>query len=174
MKKTLSLFGLLVVGLMLLANPATGILSDSETETAVAASVATTTVSGDPPAEADDDADDESATTTTAATTTTTESVDASETSETFSVVGSEEDSEFGVFQVEVFFEDGEIVAVAALQLPSDRKSENINSQSVPTYEAAIVAAQSTDIDVISGATVTWENYTASVQSALDEAGFVA
>jgi len=38
--------------------------------------------------------------------------------------------------------------------------------------QAAILAAQSADIDAMSGATITWENYTASVQSALDAAGF--
>lgn len=174
MKKTLSLFGLLIVGLMLLANPATGILAATESETDVAASVTTTTVSGDPPTESEDD---DSLAPVGATSTTEAEfaddDADVSVTSDAFSVVGSEENSEFGIFQVEVFFEDGEIVAVDALQLPSDRKSTAINKQALPSYEEAIVAAQSTDIDVISGATVTWDNYTASVQSALDEVGLV-
>lgn len=173
MKKTFSLFGLLVVGLMLLANPATGILAETESE--VNASVTTTTVSGDPPAESEDDDSPVSVVTTS---TTEAESADGqadvSVATDAFSVIGSEEDSEFGIFQVEVFFEDGEIVAVEPLQLPTDTKSNFINNEAEPSYEEAVVAAQSTDIDVISGATVTWDNYTASVQSALDEVGFVA
>jgi len=64
--------------------------------------------------------------------------------------------------------------AVEALQLPSDRKSNSINNSAVPAYQEAVLEAQSADIDVISGATVTWHNYTASLQSALDEAGFAA
>ena len=174
MKKTFSLLGLLVVGLMLLANPATGILADTESETDVAASVTTTTVSGDPPAESqNDDSLASIVVTSTTEAESTEEEAEVNAASDAFSVIGSEEDSEFGTFQVEVFFEDGEIVAVAALQLPTDRKSSAINNQAVPSYEEAIVAAQSTDIDVISGATVTWDNYTASVQSVLDEVGVV-
>ncbi len=38
--------------------------------------------------------------------------------------------------------------------------------------QTGILAAQSADVGAMSGATITWENYTASVQSALDTAGF--
>jgi len=171
MKKTFSLLGLLFIGLLLLTNSATGIVSETETESDVAASVATTNVNGDPPAESEGEEEVETAE---AVTTTTTEPVAEEESSESFSVVGSAEQSEFGTFQVEVFFTDGEIVAVEALQLPTDRKSDAINTSALATYEAAVIEAQSADIDVISGATVTWENYIDSLQSALDEAGFVA
>ncbi len=177
MKKTLSLLGLLLIGLMLLTNPATGVVSGTETESDVAASVATTTVNGDPPAESEDEEEvvtEELVTTTTSQATTTTQAVAEEEPSESFSVVGSAEESKFGTFQVEVFFADGEIVAVEALQLPTDRKSNAINNSAVPTYAAAVIDAQSADIDVISGATITWENYTNSLQSALDEVSFVA
>lgn len=177
MKKTFSLLGLLFIGLMLLTNSATGIVAETETESDVAASVSTTTVTGDPPAEPDIDEElvtTEAVTTTTAETPTATEPVAEDEPAESFSVIGSPQESEFGTFQVEVFFADGEIVAVETLQLPTDRKSNAINGSAVPVYEAAVVDAQSADIDMISGATVTWENYTDSLQSALDEVGFVA
>ncbi len=178
MRKTLSLLGLLFVGLMLLANPATGILSATETESDVAAAVTTTTGSGEPPSDAEDEeytVTVESGSVTTSQETTTTESAAAvTVDTESFSMVGSTEQSRYGAFQVEVFFEDGEIVAVEALQLPTDDKSNAINDYAVPVYQDAVIAAQSVDIDAISGATVTWENYTASVQSALDESGFVA
>ncbi len=177
MKKTFSLLGLLLIGLMLLTNPATGIVLETETESDVAASVATTTVNGDPPAESEDEEEvvtAEAATATSSEPTTTTEAIAEEEASESFSVVGSAEESGYGTFQVEVFFADGEIVAVEALQLPTDRKSNAINNSAVPTYAAAVIDAQSADIDVISGATVTWENYTDSLQSALDEVSVVA
>lgn len=170
MRKTISLLGLLMVGLMLLANPSTGILASPDTESAMVTSEPTTTVSGDPPP--DNDGEEQTATTaeptsTTVTPTTATEPA----TTDSFSVVGSVEDSEFGTFQAEVFFTDGAIVAVEALQLPTDRKSTSINNSAVPIYEDAVIAAQSVEIDVVSGATVTWDNYTASVQSALDEVG---
>ena len=179
MRKTLSLLGLLLTGLMLLANPTTGILATTDTDPEAAVVVTSTTLSGDPPNDSDeDDVVSVAETTTAAEVTTTTEATTTTESTAeatgSFSVVGSTEESRFGTFQVEVFFEDGEIVAVEALQLPTDRKSNSINSRAVSAYEEAVIAAQSADIDVISGATVTWDNYTASLQSALDEVGFVA
>lgn len=198
MKKTMGLVGLFFVGLGLLANPTTGILAQTSSETAEATSlsVTTTTLSGDPPADTEDTivvdveeetavvaeatdtaeatASDTTASDTTASDTTAADSTTDSSATGSYSVVGSEEESRYGTFQVEVFFEDGEIVAIEALQLPGDRKSNSINSRAVPAYEEAIIAAQSADIDAISGATVTWRNYTASVQAALDAAGLAA
>ena len=80
-------------------------------------------------------------------------------------------ESRFGPFQVEVLVEDGAIVDVDLVQEPGDRRSQRINDQAEPLYEAAVLTAQSADIDVISGATVTWRGYTGSLQAALDEAG---
>ena len=179
MKKTLSLLGLLVIGLMLLANPATGIVAGSETETDVVAVATTTVAGGDPPVAPDDEtavetADEPADEPVDEPAVVAADASDNADGADTFSVIGSEESSRFGTFQVEVFFADGEIVAVEALQLPDDRKSNAINNTAVPAYEEAVIAAQSAAIDVISGATVTWENYTASLESALDEAGLVA
>ena len=169
MKKTLSLLGLLFIGLTLLANPSTGILAATDTEPVVLAEP-TTTISGDPPDVYPGEISDNEAgdTTTTTASTTTTTQLDLVN---SFAVVGSVEASRFGSFQVEVSFEGGVIVGVEVLQLPTDRKSNAINNTAVPLYEEAVIEAQSADIDVISGATVTWNNYTESLQSALDEAG---
>lgn len=165
MKKTLGLVGLFFVGLALLANPSTGILAATDEEPVVVVVETTTTVSGDPPP---DTAVDEPVVTATAAPTTTT-TTDIS--SGTYSVVGSVEASRWGSFQVEAVFDDGVLVDVIALQLPTDRKSQAINEYAVPIYEEAVLEQQSTDIDVVSGATITWTGYTNSLQSALDEAG---
>ena len=40
----------------------------------------------------------------------------------------------------------------------------------MPVYNGEVVEVQSAQIDVMSGATVTWEGYTQSLQSALDQA----
>jgi uncharacterized protein with FMN-binding domain len=45
-----------------------------------------------------------------------------------------------------------------------------INSMAVPVYNEEAVRSQSAGIDVVSGATVTWQGYTESLQSAIDQA----
>jgi uncharacterized protein with FMN-binding domain len=86
-------------------------------------------------------------------------------------VTGPAVETEWGFFQVEIVVEDGVLVSVAAVQEPGDRRSRRINAQALPVYEELAIEAQSADIDVISGATVTWQGYTRSLQAALDEAG---
>jgi uncharacterized protein with FMN-binding domain len=77
----------------------------------------------------------------------------------------------YGDVQVRIIVEDGRITAVDVLQVPStDRHDQMINSQAVPVYDSEAVQAQSAQIDVVSGATVTWEGYTQSLQSAIDKA----
>jgi uncharacterized protein with FMN-binding domain len=89
----------------------------------------------------------------------------------TSSVLGASVPTEFGPIQVEIVIEDGQMVEVVTVAEPEDRKSQRINDQVMPLYEEAVISTQSADIDAISGATVTWGAYTASVQSAMDEAG---
>jgi uncharacterized protein with FMN-binding domain len=62
-------------------------------------------------------------------------------------------------------------VDIVTLRQPDDRKSRRINQEALPVYEAAALDTQSADIDVLSGATVTWQGYTTSLQAALHEAG---
>jgi uncharacterized protein with FMN-binding domain len=77
----------------------------------------------------------------------------------------------YGVVQVEITVADGTITAAKVLRVPwQDRHDQMINSRAVPVYNSEAVDAQSADIDVVSGATVTWEGYTESLQSAIDAA----
>ena len=77
----------------------------------------------------------------------------------------------FGNVQVQITVQGGKITASDVLQVPwNDRHDQMINSRAVPVYNAAAVNAQSAQIDVMSGATVTWEGYTQSLQSAIDRA----
>lgn len=178
MKRTLSLIGLFFIGLGLLFNPVTGVVGISEPESLAVPSTAPIVTTGEPPPEP------EPATTATigSATTTTTEPP-ATNTqppttttvtvprSPSVTVTGPAVETEWGFFQVEIAVEDGVLVSVAAVQEPGDQRSRRINAQALPIYEELAVEAQSADIDVISGATVTWLGYTSSLQAALDDAG---
>lgn len=84
---------------------------------------------------------------------------------------GDEVMTRFGVVQVQITVADGKITKSEVLQVPwSDRHDQMINSRAVPVYNEEVVVAQSADIDVVSGATVTWEGYTESLQLAIDRA----
>jgi uncharacterized protein with FMN-binding domain len=77
----------------------------------------------------------------------------------------------YGDVQVQITVEGGTITDVTVLQVPwNDRHDQMINSQAVPIYNQEAVDSQSADIDVVSGATVTWQGYTQSLQSAIDKA----
>ncbi len=84
---------------------------------------------------------------------------------------GDEIMTRYGVMQVQITVAGGEITAAEAVQFPmAHRHDQLINSQAVPIYNSEAVEAQSADIDVVSGATVTWEGYTESLQAAIDQA----
>ena len=61
-------------------------------------------------------------------------------------------------------------VEIAALN-PKDKKSEQIASGALPKLQQATLAANSADVDTVSGATYTTKSYKESLQSALDQAG---
>ena len=85
--------------------------------------------------------------------------------------VGGEVMTPYGVVQVQITVQGGRISAADAIQVPmTDRHDQMINSQAVPIYNSETVDAQSATIDAVSGATVTWEGYTSSLQSAIDQA----
>lgn len=84
---------------------------------------------------------------------------------------GSEVMTPYGVVQVQITVTDGRITTADAIQVPmSDRHDQMINSRAVPVYNSETVRTQSAGFDAISGATVTWEGYTSSLQSAIDQA----
>jgi uncharacterized protein with FMN-binding domain len=58
------------------------------------------------------------------------------------------------------------------LQQPNGNpKDAEINAQALPILVQDTLSAQSADIDMVSGATVTSDGYVQSLQAALDEAG---
>jgi uncharacterized protein with FMN-binding domain len=77
----------------------------------------------------------------------------------------------FGAVQVQVTVSGGTITDVAALQLTDDdRKSIQISNRAAPLLRTEVLAAQSADVQTISGATVTSNAYLTSLQAALDAA----
>ena len=86
-------------------------------------------------------------------------------------VDGSVISTRYGNVQVQITVADGKVTAAKVLQVPwSDRKDQQINSRAVPILNSEAVAAQSSDIDMVSGATYTSQAYAQSLQAALDAA----
>ncbi|MGC2241716.1 MAG: FMN-binding protein [Acidimicrobiia bacterium] len=78
----------------------------------------------------------------------------------------------WGTVQVEVVVQDGRLVDVIGVQLPTERQySAYVSSVAGPWLRDEALAAQSADIQNISGATYTSQGYARSLQSALDTAG---
>ena len=86
--------------------------------------------------------------------------------------VGSAVETPYGVVQVAVTVTGHHLDSVNFVQLTAfDGRSQEINSQAAPILLQETVAAQSSQIDTVSGATYTSEGYLQSLQSALDQAG---
>jgi uncharacterized protein with FMN-binding domain len=83
---------------------------------------------------------------------------------------GTSEYTKWGNVQVQVTVQSGRVVSVQEVKAPSDGKSVRINAYAQPILEAEAIAAQSSKISAVSGATYTSATYTASLQAALDKA----
>lgn len=77
----------------------------------------------------------------------------------------------WGPVQVQITVADGKLVSADVLKVPwENRKDQQINGYAVPLLNASALAAQSANIDMVSGATVTSVGYQQSLQSAIDQA----
>lgn len=84
---------------------------------------------------------------------------------------GSVVQTRFGAVQVQITVKAGAVTDVTALQLTDDdRKSVQISNRAAPLLRAAVIKAQSAQVQTISGATVTSDAYLTSLQAALDAA----
>jgi uncharacterized protein with FMN-binding domain len=108
-----------------------------------------------------------------AALTTTTAPVQGSTTKSTYSgqLTGSAIQIPYGVVQVQVTLQGGKITDIQAIQMPGGGHSSQVSQYAEPQLRSEVLAAQSTQVDSISGATYTSYGYLQSVQSALDQAG---
>ena len=85
--------------------------------------------------------------------------------------VGDITDAYYGNVQVKVTVQDGKITDVLFLDYPQDREtSQMINSQAIPILRTETIQAQSSNVDVVSGATETSGAFIKSLESALVKA----
>ncbi|MEU6415812.1 FMN-binding protein [Streptomyces spiralis] len=90
----------------------------------------------------------------------------------TKTVTGETVQTRWGPVQVRITLKNGRITDVTAVSYPTDNpRDQEINSYALPELRREALAAQSADIDSVSGATYTSDGYRQSLQSALDSAG---
>lgn len=84
---------------------------------------------------------------------------------------GSSISTRYGTIQVAITISNSKITDVEFLKLPDDdMRSYQISNQASPLLESQTLAAQSSNIDGVSGATYTTSGYIKSLQSAIDKA----
>lgn len=80
-------------------------------------------------------------------------------------------DAQYGNVQVKVIISNGKIIDVQFLDYPHDRStSQRINSRATPMLTSEAIAAQSANVDAITGASFTSAAFVESLQSALNKA----
>lgn len=90
----------------------------------------------------------------------------------TTTVTGTTASTRWGPVQVQLTVAGKKITAVDVVQYPNGNgRDQEINSYAIPTLVQETLSAQSANIDMVSGATVTSDGYLTSLQSALDQAG---
>jgi uncharacterized protein with FMN-binding domain len=96
-------------------------------------------------------------------------------TSGTKTATGDAMQTRYGPAQVRVTVSNGKVVKIEAVQLQNaDPKSQAISSYAAPVLQQSALTRQTAAVDTVSGATYTSLSYEASLQSALDKAGFKA
>jgi uncharacterized protein with FMN-binding domain len=84
---------------------------------------------------------------------------------------GSVASTRWGDVQVSITVAGGRITAVIVPVYPSSNgRDQQINARALPILTRETIAAQSADIDTVSGATVTSDGYRESLQAAIDAA----
>ena len=87
-------------------------------------------------------------------------------------VTGDVAQTQWGPVQVALTVSADQITDVQVVQYPSGNpKDEQINGYALPVLIQETIDAQSAEVDMVSGATVTSVGYLQSLQSALDQAG---
>jgi uncharacterized protein with FMN-binding domain len=82
--------------------------------------------------------------------------------------MGDPKDAYWGNVQVKAVIKGGQLTDVQVVDYPSHRRtSQEINNYAMPYLQSEAIQAQSAQVDLISGATLTSEAYARSLQSAL-------
>jgi len=84
---------------------------------------------------------------------------------------GAAANTRYGAVAVRITVSGGMITKVDVPQYPSSNgRDRQINQQAIPILVSETVSAQSSSIDMVSGATYTSDGYLQSLQSAIDQA----
>ncbi|WP_375399850.1 FMN-binding protein [uncultured Amnibacterium sp.] len=90
-------------------------------------------------------------------------------------VTGAVETDRYGNTQIRATIKNGKITDVTVLEYNNgDPRSAQISQAAMPALRSEVLSNQTAAVDAVSGATYTSNAYEASLQSALDKAGFVA
>lgn len=85
-------------------------------------------------------------------------------------ITGSAIQTRFGTIQLSATVANRQITAIKAVKVPSnDGRSQQISNYSIPLLSDQAIAAQSTSIQGVSGATYTTQGYKQSLQSIIDQ-----
>jgi len=84
---------------------------------------------------------------------------------------GSPARTQFGPVQVQITVNNGQITGVVGQQAATDGRSQMIASVAIPKLQQQALAAQSANINGVSGASYTSGGFAKSLQSALKQAG---
>ena len=80
-------------------------------------------------------------------------------------------DAYYGMVQIQAIVRSGKLAGIKVLQYPSDRRtSVAINRQALPMLRDEAVTAQSAEVDIVSGATLTSQAFIRSLRGALKQA----
>ena len=84
---------------------------------------------------------------------------------------GATVDAYYGLVQVQATIKQGQLIDVQFLQYPNDRRTSiRINNIAIPDLQQEAIQAQSANVDIVSGATLTSEAFVQSLQVALNDA----
>lgn len=75
-----------------------------------------------------------------------------------------------GDFRVDATVSGGKLTSINVAEYPQDPTSQSINAQAIPVYVKEALAAQSSQIQLVSGATETYNGFTGSLQNAINQA----
>ncbi|MER9371095.1 FMN-binding protein [Mesorhizobium sp. M0491] len=80
-------------------------------------------------------------------------------------------DAYYGIIQIQALVQGGQLTALKVLKYPSDRRTSiSINRQALPMLRDEAIGAQSANVDIISGATLTSRAFIQSLRGALKKA----
>ncbi len=87
------------------------------------------------------------------------------------SYAGPVTDAYYGLIQIQALVRGGHLTALKVLKYPSDRRTSIlINRQALPLLRDEAISAQTADVDIISGATLTSRAFIQSLRGALKKA----